>query len=110
MLGRLGDAERQELKRSLTRPKIEGASQADNSSEKLRLYFDLKNAHRIPSCMRSDIQTLRSRGPIQDMWDDGFVIWNREPPYQPIKISYVLLAAVGLLSLEWLTRKLLRLA
>ncbi|HEY7422968.1 MAG TPA: VWA domain-containing protein [Gemmataceae bacterium] len=106
VLGRLGDAERQELKRSLTRPKTEGASHA----EKLRLYFDLKNAHLIPACMRSDIQTLRSRGPIQDLWDDGFVIWDREPPYQPIKLSYVLLAAVGLLSLEWLTRKLLRLA
>jgi hypothetical protein len=109
VLGRLGEAERQELKRSLTRPQIEGASQSEGG-EKMRLYFDLKNAHLIPACMRSDIQTLRSRGPIQDLWDDGFVMWNREPPAPPVKISYVLLAAVGLLSLEWLTRKLLRLA
>ena len=55
-----------------------------------------------------DVQTLRNRGPIQDLWDDGFVVWDREP--QPITMSYVLLAVVGLLSLEWLTCKLLRLA
>ncbi len=109
VLGRLGDVERQELKRSLTRPNLDGAG-AVEGGEKLRLYFDLKNAHLIPACMRSDIQTLRSRGPIQDLWDDGFVMWNREPPAPPVKMSYVLLAAVGLLSLEWLTRKLLRLA
>jgi hypothetical protein len=108
VLGRMGDAERQELKCSLQRPKMEGIALADNKDDKLRLYFDLKNAHLIPTCMRPDVQTLRNRGPIQDMWDDGFVVWDREP--QPITMSYVLLAAVGLLSLEWLTRKLLRLA
>ncbi len=108
VLGRMGDAERQELKRSLQRPRMESDSQADNKDDKLRLYFDLKNAHLIPACMRPDVQTLRNRGPIEDLWDDGFVIWDREP--QPVTMSYVLLAIVGLLSLEWLTRKLLRLA
>lgn len=110
VLGRMGDAERQELKRLLQRPKMEGVSQNEAKDDKLRLYFDLKNAHLIPTCMRPDVQTLRNRGPIQDMWDDGFTIWNREAPYPPVKMSYVLLAVVGLLSLEWLTRKLLRLA
>ncbi|HTU19549.1 MAG TPA: hypothetical protein VMG10_15925 [Gemmataceae bacterium] len=110
VLGRMGDAERQALKRGLQRPKMETASQNENRDDKLRLYFDLKNAHLIPTCMRPDVQTLRNRGPIADLWDDGFVIWKREAPYPPIKMSYVLLAAVGLLSLEWLTRKLLRLA
>ncbi len=108
VLGRMGDAERQELKRSLQRPKMESDSQADNKDDKLRLYFDLKNAHLIPSCMRPDVQTLRNRGPIEDLWDDGFVVWDREP--QPVTMSYVLLAVVALLSLEWLIRKLLRLA
>ncbi len=108
VLGRMGDAERQELKRSLQRPRMESDSQGDNKDDKMRLYFDLKNAHLIPACMRPDVQTLRNRGPIEDLWDDGFVIWDREP--QPVTMSYVLLAIVGLLSLEWLTRKLLRLA
>lgn len=110
VLGRMGDAERQALKRSLQRPKMEGALRNENKDDKLRLYFDLKNAHLIPTCMRPDVQTLRNRGPIEDLWDDGFVMWEREAPEPPIKMSYVLLAAVGLLSLEWLTRKLLRLA
>jgi hypothetical protein len=108
VLGRMTDAERQEIKRSLQRPKMESDSQADNKDDKVRLYFDLKNAQLIPMCMRPDVQTLRNRGPIQDLWDDGFVVWDREP--QPVTMSYVLLAVVGLLSLEWLTRKLLRLA
>ncbi len=108
VLGRMGDAERQELKRSLQRPRMESDSQADNKDDKMRLYFDLKNAHLIPACMRPDVQTLRNRGPIEDLWDDSFVIWDREP--QPVTMSYVLVAIVGLLSLEWLTRKLLRLA
>jgi len=108
VLGRMGDAERQELKRRLHRPKMESDSQADNKDDKLRLYFDLKNAHLIPTCMRPDVQTLRNRGPIEDLWDDGFVIWQGEA--QPLTMSYVLLTVVGLLSLEWLTRKLLRLA
>ena len=60
--------------------------------------------------MRADVQTLRSRGPIRDLWDDGFIVWDRGQPHQPVRMSYVLLAVVGLLSLEWLTRKLLRLA
>jgi hypothetical protein len=110
VLGRMGDAERQELKRSLQRPKMEERSRSEAKDDKLRLYFDLKNAHLIPACMRPDVQTLRNRGPIQDLWDEGFEVWHREPPAQPITMSWVLLAAVGLLSLEWLTRKLLRLA
>ena len=110
VLGRMGDAERQELKRSLQRPKMEGAARNENPDDKLRLYFDLKNAHLIPACMRPDVQTLRNRGPIADLWDDGFVLWDREAPYPPVKMSYVLVVVVGLLSLEWLTRKLLRLA
>jgi hypothetical protein len=101
VLVRMGDAERQELKRSLQRPLME-------KDDKVRLYFDLKNAHLIPACMRPDVQTLRNRGPIEDLWDEGFVVWDRES--QPVTMSYVLLAIVGLLSLEWLTRKLLRLA
>ncbi len=110
VLGRMGDAERLELKRRLQRPKLENDPQNENKDDKLRLYFDLKNAYLIPTCLRPDVQTLRNRGPIQDMWDDGFVVWNREEPYPPIKMSYLLAAVVGLLSIEWLTRKLLRLA
>jgi hypothetical protein len=37
-------------------------------------------------------------------------VWAAEPPAKPVKVSWVLTAVVALLSLEWLTRKLLRLA
>ena len=37
-------------------------------------------------------------------------MWRGDKPQDDIKLSYVLLAVVGLLSAEWLTRKLLRLA
>src|SRR6185437_7804081 len=52
VLGRMTDAERVELKRSLSRPKLEGAAKGEVKDDKLRLYFDLKNAHLIPTCMR----------------------------------------------------------
>jgi hypothetical protein len=111
VLARMNDAEKQELKKRLrgARPTEPGAK-AKGKEDKLRLYFDLKSAHLIPSCMRKDLQTHRSRGPIKDQWDDGVVLWEQEPPKPPVKLSYVLMAAVGLLSAEWLIRKLLRLA
>jgi hypothetical protein len=73
----------------------------------LRLYFDLKSADVIPDCMVTQSQTRKNRGPVKDLWDSGFEIGDSEPP---MKISTVLLVVVGLLSIEWLTRKLLKLA
>jgi hypothetical protein len=53
----------------------------------------------------------RSRGAVVDQWDAGFDLpWWRDSSGEPVKMSWVLAAVVGLLSLEWLTRKLLRLA
>jgi hypothetical protein len=105
VLARMNEAERLELKKVLQR-----ARPGEAGDVKPRLYFDLKNAHLIPGCMRRDVKTDRSRGPIKDQWDEGVTLVNRSPPETPIKVSYVLLAAVGLLSMEWLIRKLLRLA
>jgi hypothetical protein len=75
--------------------------------ESLRLYFDLKTADIIPECMMTDRKINRNRGPVKDVWDSGFFLESWEPP---LKVSTVLLVVVGLLSLEWLTRKLLKLA
>ena len=58
------------------------------------LLFDVKNADLIPSCMSQQIKEERNKGQVKDLWD----VW------------WVLGLAVGLLGLEWLTRKLLRLA
>jgi hypothetical protein len=88
-------------------PPAPGAKEM-TSEERIRLYFDLTNAELIPSCMITDSRTQRNRGATEDLWDGGFVIWPSEP--EPIKMSTVLAIIVGLLSIEWLCRKLLRLA
>jgi hypothetical protein len=92
VLPRMNDADAKELTRRLGKP---------------RLYFDLTNADLIPSCMRQDIEKSERRGPVADQWDEGFPFWLG---WWEIKLSIVLVAVVGLLSIEWLTRKLLRLA
>src|SRR5262249_47509644 len=116
------EAVRNELRAKLKRPAVskeakEGAKKEDRpaggSDEELRLLVDLDGAKVIPSCMVSAKKDLRNRGKVRDLWDDGFVLW-RDPSgtkdKDPVKLSYVLCLAVGLLSVEWLTRKLLRLA
>ena len=62
----------------------------------------------IPECMKQDERHAQNRGPVTDLWDKGVTLSTGTRP--PLTISYVLLVVVGLLSAEWLTRKLLRLA
>ena len=128
VLPRMEIAAQQELRKRLTRPVLSDTPSGDKpngkddklgddpkqvknvpNEDKMRLYFDLSNADLIPSCMKADSKTARSLGPVTDQWDDGFELWHT-PPDAPVKLSYILLTVVGLLSIEWLTRKLLRLA
>lgn len=76
---------------------------------------------KIPECMKTLKTTTQNRGPVNDLWDRGFdmptsnmedgtarkylVSW-----WSGLRVSAVLLVVVTLLGLEWLTRKLLRLA
>ena len=43
---------------------------------------------------------------MKDIWDEGFTL-IQDPQ---VRMAWVLVLVVGLLSLEWLTRKLLKLA
>jgi hypothetical protein len=67
----------------------------------------------IPDCMDVRQDNVNNRGKAEDLWDKGFELpesltgWIAKGPQQ---LSYVLLVVVGLLSVEWMTRKLLRLA
>jgi hypothetical protein len=113
VLPRMGnEGDKNELKRRLRRPKLEkekegeATDSVDIRPDKMRLFFDLKNASLIPTCMMADVQKQVSRGKHRDWWDAGTSLGGR----LPFEISYVLLLVVGLLSAEWLTRKLLRLA
>jgi hypothetical protein len=76
---------------------------------------------RIPECFKSDYQQFNNKGPVTDLWDKGIDlpkrqddgnVWERNvPPFMSGQtLSWVMLLVVGLLSWEWLTRKLLRLA
>jgi hypothetical protein len=75
----------------------------------------------IPDCFISDYQQFNNKGPVTDLWDKGIdfpkrndagTFWERNIPsfMAGRTLSWVLLLVVGLLSWEWLTRKLLRLA
>jgi von Willebrand factor type A domain len=90
---------------------LRAAQRGASADDKLKLLFDLKSAEMIPNCMSAKDEVTSNKGPLTDIWDEGFTIYNRSPADGgPIKLSYVLLLVVGLLSIEWLTRKLLRLA
>lgn len=101
-----------EMKERLQRPMLgqvknasPGPSDASTAARDpgLRLYFDLNNADLIPRCLGSDQKTQVNRGTVEDLWPGKCEIAG-------VETSWTLLLIVGLLSLEWLTRKLLRLA
>ncbi len=54
-------------------------------------------------------QVSRNRGPVDDLWDDGPTL-GTDAAGKPIEVATLLFVLVGLLSAEWLGRKLLRLA
>jgi len=85
----------------------QGLSQHRSKPETVpRLFFDLSTAHMIPKCLVSESKVQRSRGPVKDLWDLGFTLLA-EPS---LRIAYVMALMVGLLCVEWMTRKLLKLA
>jgi hypothetical protein len=87
---------------------------ADDARAKLT--FRLAETDRlaaIPAALEPRSQSLRNRGPVEDLWDQGVTLpasmtgWFSS---KPVEVSYLLLIAVGLLSVEWLVRKMVRLA
>jgi hypothetical protein len=105
VLGRMSQTDRIPLESALQ------AAQRGGTGSQLKLLFDVKSAEMIPNCMTTNVDVQKNKGALQDIWDEGFTLYDRPASDGgPIKLSYVLLLVVGLLSLEWLTRKLLRLA
>lgn len=101
VLDRVPDDLRHTLETELERTNRAYTKEGDRD---LRLFFDLKSASLIPDCMTRKPLPQVSRGPVKDLWDFGFE-WFGLP-----KVSLALLVIVGLFSIEWLTRKLLKLA
>jgi hypothetical protein len=76
----------------------------------------------VPECMKTEKRQTQNRGPVNDLWDRGVTMPTYDGEmshaarkylvswWSGLRLSVVLLVVVGLLSLEWLCRKLLRLA
>jgi hypothetical protein len=119
VLGRMPDDRRQVLKARLlaSAPKFKDDKDKDRDVKapardgKMRLYFDLESAQMIPDCMTSRVDTKQNKGPYKDIWDGEWdVMGIFETLRIPAWLRNGLAVIVGLLSLEWLIRKLLRLA
>jgi hypothetical protein len=107
VLARIDDQAKVRIRPELERTNKAQPHETGEERDALRLYFDLKSAAEIPGCMVAERKTQRNRGPVQDLWDAGPAVTHDDPPQ---KISAALILIVGLLSAEWLTRKLLKLA
>ena len=107
---RVGSAD--ELLKRLVRPRGEGKeTEKKQGKETPRLFFDLGNADLIPSLLDKKVTENTISGKTEDIWDRGwFAVKDEKSGRERAKVPYVLAAAVGLWSLEWLIRKLLRLA
>lgn len=84
-----------------------GNAPRDDGKDDVPLYFDLKNAKLIPEYLKGESRVQKNRGPVEDLWPEGPVmsLFGKSGV-----VGTVLLLVVGLLSIEWLTRKLLKLA
>ena len=94
--------------------KLQAAAQSGAEGKRLAFKFgDDDSLKLIPDCMKPDVKTARNRGAVEDYWDKGVELphfltgWYSDKPQ---RLGAALLLCVGLLSVEWLTRKLLKLA
>lgn len=94
--------------RAAVRARVRGGVSGGEAAS-ARLLFPLAGADIIPIALTAQTKEQRNRGAVDDIWDDGPTL-GRTPSGRPIEISAVLLVVAGLLSVEWLGRKLLRLA
>jgi hypothetical protein len=97
----------------------EAASQASPENAIRRLFVLLPDSQAIPDVLESITTESRAVGRVQDIWDKGFdylwfywqSLWGpAEQPKETHGPPWALVVVVTLLSLEWLSRKLLRLA
>ena len=93
---------------------LQKAAMAGPDGKRLAFRFgDEESLKLIPETMKPDVKTARNRGAVEDYWDKGVELptfltgWYSDKPQ---RLGAMLLVCVGLLSVEWLTRKLLKLA
>ena len=96
---------------------LRGVAPRTPDGQKLAFQFDNKPAvGLIPAFMDNPRKTVKNRGAVQDQWDQGpelphwMTDWLDSDKKRTHHVGWLMLLAIGLLSAEWLTRKLLRLA
>lgn len=113
---RVGDAQQTDLRQKLRgsiKPELTdklAANAPAGKENEPRLFFNLQTAGIIPDYLGNERKIQRSRGPIDDLWDHGPALFGYDENGKPRIVALVLMIVVGLLSAEWLTRKLLKLA
>ena len=102
---------------------VEALRGGERDPAKAKLVFRLSDPARvglIPACLEATTTAASNRGPVRDLWDGPATITI--PGLDPVRvvafdagssrieIGWLLTAVVFLLGLEWLARKLMRLA
>lgn len=97
--------------------KLQQATAGGPEGKRLTFKFgDDESLKIIPECIKQDAKTIRNKGKVDDYWDKGIELpswmtrWLTGPTDRPMRVGYMLLFCVTLLSIEWLARKLLKLA
>ena len=102
------------IRRLTSDSSIKDKSMAGADGKRLCFKFgDEESLKLIPPCIDPLTKTARNRGAVEDYWDKGVTLPNFMTNWlsdKPQKLAYGLLLVIGLLSAEWLTRKLLKLA
>jgi hypothetical protein len=106
---------RAKIKDPAVEDKLRGAERNPASVKLAFRLADTEKVSLIPACIDQTYAASRDRGAVVDLWDRPADLWGVkilafDAFGRRIEIAWVLLAAVGLLGAEWLTRKLLRLA
>jgi hypothetical protein len=104
------------IKDPVTLEKVKGA---EREAKNVKLAYKLSDTDKlamVPEFFETIPRTDRNRGPVEDVWDKpvelspGVRLLEFTAFGQTISIGWLLLTVVLLLSIEWLTRKLVRLA
>jgi hypothetical protein len=117
----LDERKRPELMKALAKSREAALTQAQDASPGARamaetaagdrMLFDLETAPWIAECIDSTVIPFRTEGKLSDIWDKGWTVFaDLEHPDDATGPPWALVLVVGLLSVEWLTRKLLKLA